>query len=153
MDRIDGSLPFVTAGEINEGISAFVGNDITIYPKNTTTIDMFGSAKYRNYNYGADDHIAVVFTQNLSKHASIFLTTAINKSSNTDKFDYSRNFYPKDADRLIISLPTQNGLPDYEYMDCLVSTIEKIVITDVVAFTDKKIAATKEVIKTKISEL
>lgn len=32
-DRIDGNLPFVTAGETNEGISAFIGNDVDIFIK------------------------------------------------------------------------------------------------------------------------
>lgn len=48
-DRIDGTLPFVTAGEADEGVSAFIGNDVQIFSENTTTIDMFGSAKYRSY--------------------------------------------------------------------------------------------------------
>ena len=46
-DRIPGELPFVTAGEADEGISDFIGNDVAIFSENTTTIDMFGSAKYR----------------------------------------------------------------------------------------------------------
>ena len=58
-DRIMGNLPFVTAGETDEGVSAFIGNNVNIFPENTTTIDMFGSAKYRNYKYGGDDHVAV----------------------------------------------------------------------------------------------
>ena len=62
-DRVSGTLPFVTAGEASEGISAYISNDVEIFEKNTTTIDMFGSAKYRNYKYGADDHIAVVHTE------------------------------------------------------------------------------------------
>lgn len=74
-------MPFVTAGERDEGISAFIGNDVTVFSENTTTIDMFGSAKYRNYKYGADDHIAVVHTENLPKSAAMFVTAAIHKSS------------------------------------------------------------------------
>ena len=62
-DRIPGTLPFVTAGEADEGVSAFIGNAVEVFVKNTTTIDMFGSAKYRNYQYGGDDHVAVVHTE------------------------------------------------------------------------------------------
>nr|CAO90836.1 unnamed protein product [Microcystis aeruginosa PCC 7806] len=72
-DRISGTLPFVTAGEKDEGISAFIGNDVTVFSENTITIDMFGSAKYRNYKYGCDDHIAVVHTQKLPKPVAIFI--------------------------------------------------------------------------------
>ncbi|WP_234886081.1 hypothetical protein [Glaesserella parasuis] len=60
-------MPFVTAGEAETGVSAFIGNQVEIFKANTTTIDMFGSAKYRNYDYGGDDHIAVVHTENLNK--------------------------------------------------------------------------------------
>jgi len=145
-DRISGNLPFVTAGETDEGISAFIGNDVNIFSKNTTTIDMFGSAKYRNYRYGGDDHIAVVHTEKLPKLASIFVTTAIHKSSYNGQFNYGRNFYAKDADELNISLPTQNNQPNYAIMETFISAIQKLVIKEVVLYADRKIAATKTVV-------
>ena len=146
-DRILGNLPFVTAGEYNDGISAFIGNDVHIFSENTTTIDMFGSAKYRNYKYGGDDHVAIVHTENLPKMASIFVTTAIHKSSYTGKFSYSNNFYAKDADELNISLPTTNNQPNYALMETFISAIHKLVIKEVVMYADKKIETTKSVIQ------
>lgn len=137
-DRIDGDLPFVTAGETDEGISAFIGNSVEIFSKNTTTIDMFGSAKYRNYKYGGDDHIAVVHTEKLSQFASIFVTSAIHKSSYTGEFHYGRNFYAKDADNLNIQLPTINNQPNYQLMETLISAIQKLVIKDVVLYISTK---------------
>ena len=145
-DRTPGPLPFVTAGEANEGISAFIGNQVEVFSKNTTTIDMFGSAKYRNYNYGGDDHIAVVHTESLQQDAAIFVTSAIHKSSHNGQFNYGHNFYAKDADELNIMLPTKGSTPDYQSMAILISAIKKIVIKDVVDYTDKKIALTKQVI-------
>ena len=144
-DRTAGDLPFVTAGEASEGISAHIGNKVEVFSKNTTTIDMFGSAKYRNYEYGADDHIAVVHTDKLPMKASIFVTSAIHKASHTGEFDYGHNFYAKDADVLNIMLPTKNGKPDYKYMETLISAIHKLVIKDVVKYSDAKISATKKV--------
>ena len=137
-DRTSGTLPFVTAGETDEGVSAFIGNDVTVFSKNTTTIDMFGSAKYRNYKYGGDDHIAVVHTENLSKQAAIFVTTAIHKSSYNGQFNYGRNFYAKDADMLNISLPIKQQEPDYRIMEIIISAIQKLVIKDVVLYIDKR---------------
>lgn len=142
-DRIQGELPFVTAGEADEGISDFIGNDVTVFSENTTTIDMFGSAKYRNYRYGGDDHVAIVHTEALPKLASIFVTSAIHKSSHNGQFDYSKNFYAKDADMLTIQLPSQNGFPDYERMATFISAIQKEVIKDVVLFVDRKIGMMK----------
>ena len=143
-DRVQGGLPFVTAGESNTGISGFIGNDVDIYQKNTITVDMFGSAKYRNYDYGGDDHIAVIHSEKLPPKSAMFVTSAVHKSSYTGEFHYGRNFYAKDADNLNIKLPLENGRPDYEYMEILISAIQKLVIKEVVLYADRKIAATKE---------
>ena len=145
-DRVPGKLPFVTAGEAEEGISAFIGNDVEVFEKNTTTIDMFGSAKYRNYRYGGDDHVAVVHTEKIPMKAAIFVTSACHKAAHTGKFDYGHNFYAKDADALDIMLPTKDGKPDYPAMELLISAIHKLVIKDVVCYAEKKIKATEEVV-------
>ncbi|MBR1614307.1 MAG: restriction endonuclease subunit S [Treponema sp.] len=148
-DRIEGDLPFVTAGEADTGISAFISNDVEVFSANTTTIDMFGSAKYRNYDYGADDHVAVVHTENLNKYAAIFVTTACHKSAHNGQFNYGHNFYAKDADELNIMLPVHEGMPDYEAMQNFISAVQKLVIKDVVKYADKKIGATKKFLKNK----
>ncbi|CAK2744916.1 Restriction endonuclease subunit S [Vibrio crassostreae] len=124
-DRIKGKLPFVTAGEANMGISAYIGNDVTIFSKNTITIDMFGSAKYRNYSYGADDHVAVVSTSDLPESAVLFITSAIHKSANAGQFDYSRNFYASDADELTIQLPVNDEkMLAIDYMEQFIGTLK-----------------------------
>ena len=146
-DRVSGTLPFVTAGEASEGISAYISNDVEIFEKNTTTIDMFGSAKYRNYKYGADDHIAVVHTETVPMKAAIFLTAAIHKAAHTGKFDYGHNFYAKDADALDIMLPAKDGKPNYTTMETLISAVQKLVIKEVVLYANQKIETTKAVTK------
>ena len=133
-DRILGNLPFVTAGETDQGVSAFIGNDVQVFKKNTVTIDMFGSAKYRNYNYGGDDHIAIVHTEDLPEGAVKFITSAIHKASNTGEFHYGRNFYPKDADSLNIMLPIKGNLPDYDFMNNLMLEIEAYRIAKLEAY-------------------
>lgn len=131
-DRLGGTLPFVTAGEANAGISAFISNEVEVFSKNTSTIDMFGSAKYRDYFYGADDHVAVVHTEQLPKYAAMFITTALHKASHAGQFDYSRNFYAKDADELNISLPCKSSEPDYNFMATYMRAIQKLVLKDVI---------------------
>lgn len=145
-DRIAGTLPFVTAGEADEGVSAFIGNQVDIFEKNTITIDMFGSAKYRNYPYGADDHVAVVHTEAVPMKAAVFVTSAIHKAAHTGKFHYGHNFYPKDADALTITLPEKNGQPDYQAMETLISAVQKLLIRDVVLCADSKIGTAKEAV-------
>lgn len=127
-DRIDGELPFVTAGETDAGISAWIGNDVHVFSKNTVTIDMFGSAKYRGYQYGADDHVAVVHTEELPPLVVLYLAAAINKSSHAGQFDYSRNFYARDADELKIQLPTitKNGASQiaFDFIEKFIATLQ-----------------------------
>lgn len=146
-DRIAGTLPFVTAGKASEGISAYISNEVEVFEKNTTTIDMFGSAKYRNYKYGADDHVAVVHTEAVPMKAAIFVTSACHKAAHTGKFDYGHNFYAKDADALDIQLPTKDGKPDYDTMTALISAVQKLVIKDVVLYADRKIEKAKTITK------
>ena len=138
-DRVPGNLPFVTAGEADEGVSDFIGNKVTVFAKNTATIDMFGSAKYRSYEYGADDHVAVVHTEKLKEDAAIFVTSAIHKSSHNGQFDYGRNFYAKDADALNILLPEKDGRPDYELMKLVISAVKKLIVKAVVDFTNNRL--------------
>ena len=146
-ERVEGELPFVTAGETDTGISAWIGNDVHIYSKNTVTIDMFGSAKYRNYDYGADDHVAVVHTEALPKFAALYLTAAIHKSSHAGQFDYSRNFYASDADELNLSLPLKKDkTPDYQTMSLIISAMQKVVIKNVVNYLDVRIEKTDELV-------
>ena len=149
-DRIAGTLPFVTAGEASEGISAYISNEVEVFEKNTTTIDMFGSAKYRNYKYGADDHVAVVHTEAVPMKAAIFVTSACHKAAHTGKFDYGHNFYAKDADALDIQLPTKDGKPDYDTMTALISAVQKLVIKDVVLYADRKIEGTMQILKSEL---
>ena len=137
-DRIKGDLPFVTAGETDEGVSDFIGNKVHVFEPNTTTIDMFGSAKYRNYKYGGDDHVAIVHTENIEKNASVFVTSAIHKSSHNGQFDYGRNFYANDADELNIMLPVKGGNPDYDTMKTIILAIHKMLIKDVVLYANKE---------------
>lgn len=140
-DRIPGELPFVTAGEAEQGVSAFIGNKVEVFKKNTTTIDMFGSAKYRNCEYGADDHVAVVHTEKLPNHAAMFVTAACHKAAHTGAFDYGRNFYAKDADALNIMLPAlASGLPDYGYMETFMRAVQKLVVKDVADFATKRVS-------------
>lgn len=146
-DRTPGSLVFVTAGEANTGISALVGNNVEVFSRNTTTIDMFGSAKYRNYDYGADDHVAVVHTESLRKNAAIFVASACHKAAHTGKFDYGHNFYAKDADELNIMLPScVDGLPDFNAMEQLIAAIHKIVIANVARYTLRNLEITRQVV-------
>lgn len=82
----------------------------------------------------------------MPKLASIFVTTAIHKSSCNGQFNYGRNFYAKDADELNILLPMKDKQPNYTMTEIFISAIQKLVIKDVILYASRKIAATEIVI-------
>jgi Type I restriction modification DNA specificity domain len=142
-DRIPGTLPFVTAGETNTGISDWIGNHVTIYSPGTITIDMFGSAKYRGYEYGADDHISIVDSSAWPKESVMFITASINKVTyQTGEYSYARNFYPKDADATYILLPIrEDKIIDHEYMRSYTRWIEASYIKKLIVHTQASLQA------------
>jgi putative type II site-specific deoxyribonuclease len=94
-DRIAGTLPFVTAGEASEGISAYISNEVEVFEKNTTTIDMFGSAKYRNYIYGGDDHTPVCLTSNGQDQDDYGAYVELTRVFDVVDFDYLERIFSK----------------------------------------------------------
>lgn len=76
----------------------------------------------------------------------------VTKASHNGQYHYGNNFYAKDADILSIQLPCKNGKPDYGKMEVLISAIHKLVIKDVVLYSDRKIAATKAMVAHKDDE-
>ncbi|NLX81889.1 MAG: hypothetical protein GXZ03_10050 [Proteiniphilum sp.] len=46
-----------------------------------------------------------------------------------------------------VKVPTKNKKPDYSVMESLISAVQKLVIKDVVLYADKKIAATKNIVR------
>ena len=152
LDRIDGELPFITAGTNERGLSSYIGNpDAEIFPPNSLTIDMFGTVFYRSYKYGADDHIAVLYnnSNSYSKEALLYMGMCIEKSI-AGKFSYSRNFYASDAYDVVISLPiTEKGTPDYKYMESYIKAQLAQKITDMISDFNLEINATLHIVKNK----
>ena len=50
---------------------------------------------------------------------------------------------------LYIELPTKDGEIDLAFMELLISAIQKLVIKDVVQYTDEKVEATKMIVEEK----
>lgn len=79
----------------------------------------------------------------------LFFSTSLDKSLK-DKFNYGNKLRASKSYNLIMKLPIKNiknRKPDYDYMEILISAIQKLVIKDVVLYADKKINATKTIVK------
>ncbi|MBS0950235.1 restriction endonuclease subunit S [Weissella minor] len=148
-DRINGKLPFVTAGEGKMGISAYIGNtEAERFSSNSLTIDMFGTTRYRGYIFGADDHVTVLNSSNneFSKQVLQYMQPNIEKAI-AGKFSYSKNFYASDAPHIKISLPIEHNLINLKLMEDYIKVIEKKTVSDLVKELDQRLKAFKEVTK------
>lgn len=146
-DQISGSIPFVMAGTTNTGVANYISNPIASFPKNSITIDIFGNTFYRSYDFGAGDDTGVYWNEEkeYSKEIMLFFTTSMKKSI-AGKFSYGEKLRSSQSLNFKIKLPMQNGQPNYAIMETFISAIQKLVIKDVVLYSDKKIEATKFVV-------
>jgi len=147
--RIAGKLPFVTAGIRNRGISCCVGNaEAEVFPENSLTIDMFGSVFFRDCEYGADDHVTVLYNDVLkyNKHILMFIAPII-ESQIAGKYSYAKNFYSSDAPDITITIPiTKSRNPDYDFMERFVRAQHKLAVAELQRHRKREIKAAQSVI-------
>lgn len=122
-NRFNGDTPLITAGFQNQGVAGYIfSNENKLY-HDKITIDMFGNAFYRSYDFYCDDNILVLDCKfKISKYAKLFLTTILQADSY--RFSYGRQYRQKDCKNHIICLPVQpNGYPDFAYMENYIKSL------------------------------
>lgn len=99
------------------------------------------------HDFGAGDDTGVYWSEksDYSKEIMLFLTCSMGKSIE-NKFSYGKKLRSSQSFKFKMQLPVKNEQPDYELMSTLISAIQKLVIADVVKFSDEKIKATKQVV-------
>ena len=116
-DRVPGNIPLVTAGEYNQGIAEYIGNNWPTY-NNAITVDMFGNCFYHAGLCTGDDN--VYFFINENDHYDEFVKTfiaSIISNSLQEKYSYKKQFRQSDADALTILLPiTPDGAIDFAFI-------------------------------------
>ena len=146
-DQKDGLVPFVMAGVTNTGVINHISNPVVTFPKNSITVDIFGNTFYRNYDFGAGDDTGVYWNESkeYSQSVMLYFAASISKSLR-GRFFYGKKLRSSQSLKFKINLPAVNDRIDYEFMENFIKAIEKLVIKDVVQWTDKKIEATKKVV-------
>ena len=76
----------------------------------------------------------------------LFFAAAM-ESALRGKYSYGKKMRSSQSTHFKMQLPTKDGKPDYDAMDTLISAVQKLVIKDVVAYSNRKIKATKVVVK------
>ncbi len=145
-DQMHGDIPFVMAGTTNNGVTNYISNPVATFPNNSITIDIFGNTFYRNYNFGAGDDTGVYWNseKTYSERTMLFFATAMEKSV-VEKFSYAKKLRSSQSLNFQMKLPLKGDSLDFKTMDTFISAIQKLVIKDVINFSEAKISAAKSV--------
>ena len=117
-DMVTGTIPFIGATEINNGITAYVNT--AIFPKNSISVSYNGSvaeAFYHEYEYwGSDDiHCLTLKNQIIDDYLGIYICSVIKIEKY--RFNYGRKWNMDRMRESIIKLPINTqGNPDWDYM-------------------------------------
>lgn len=144
----------ITSGLENYGILGKTDVNAKIIDSNTITIDMFGNALYRPYEYKMVTHARVFALKpkfKMTNHIGLFLSSILFFLK--DKFSYSHMCsYNKIKDKKI-KLPSKNGEPDWNFMEKYIQEIEKKYIDKVDKYNQENIQKALDVVRITEDEL
>lgn len=119
-DHLAGEIPYVSSSSLNNGVDDFVSNDNGVRRfSNCLSLansGSVGSSFYEPFEFVASDHITHLKNKEFNKYHYLFLATMTSRLS--QKYNFNREINDKRIAREIIFLPiTDNGVPDYTYME------------------------------------
>ncbi len=151
-------LPCLTSSFMNQGLNYYVPKEKATVLKDVISIPS-NSDVYRAYYQSHDftvlsDAYAVRWNWNdkeISAQQYLFMVACINQVTDLPIYSYKNKLGGWNVvQNKYIMLPVRSDMPDYEAMQDFISAVQKLVIQDVVKFTDGKIAATKKVVKKEV---
>ena len=150
-NRIPGNVPLVTAGKENQGVAEYIQENKELFRGPVFTIDMFGNAFARDYDFYADDNIIVFGREDTSINRYLYVVSMLGHLSNV--YGYGNQFRLNSIENTVIKLPVKPGTDssnytqddiDWDYMESYNRVMEKRVIADVVDYKNEVIALTEE---------
>lgn len=139
---------FINSGVENRGIKGRTDRPARIFPANTITVDFWGNAYYRDFEYKMATHNHVFSLAGdviRNRHVGMYIAGILSKLPKL--FSYNNMATWNKLKTIEISLPvTSDGNINFDYMERYIRAIEKLAIADVAKYKDKLIAATKQVV-------
>lgn len=147
-------LPCLTSSFQNQGLNYYAPKSGATVLSNVISIPS-NSDVYRAYYQTRDftvlsDAYAIRWKANeieLSPNQYLFMVMCINKVTDLPIYSYKNKLGGWNVVKnKNIRLPEKDGKIDFALMETFISAIKKLTIKDVVLYSDRKIAATKEVV-------
>ena len=148
-----GNTPYLCASSENNGVSSYITYDKRYLEKGNCIFiggKTFVVSYQENDFFSNDSHNLALYLRNCdkSKLKHFYIATCLFKSL-SHKYSWGNSISKTKIKNDKISLPIKDGKPNYDVMELLISAVQKLVIKDVVKYSDAKISATKQVIQEK----
>ena len=152
-----GETPYLGATSQNNGILSYITYDET-YKDSGECVFIGGKTFVVTYQendfYSNDSHNLVLYYNDIvqkNKLNNLFFCTSIKKSLG-HKYSWGNSISKSkiQSDYMMLPVDEKDDI-DYDFMKNLISAVQKLVIKDVVLYSDEKIKATKHVINNKVN--
>ena len=125
-ERIEGSIPYITSGSVNNGVKYFISNINDTLEENAISVNRNGSVGYAFYHkYKAlysNDCRKLKLKEYNNEYVSIFITQQIMLQK--EKYNYGYKMGTGRLQKQYIMLPIDDkGNPDFEFMEQYVKKI------------------------------
>lgn len=139
---------FINSGMENNGIKGRTDRPARIFPANTITVDFWGNAFYRDFEYKMATHNHVFsLAGDVIRNRLVGMYIVGSLSRLPKLFSYDNMATWNKLKKIEVSLPvTSDGDINFDYMERYIRAIEKLAIADVVRYKDKLIASTRRVV-------
>ena len=150
-------LPCLTSSFMNQGLNYYAPIENATILKNVISIPS-NSDVYRAYFQSNDftvlsDAYAICWKDKsriITENEYLFMTQCINKVTDLPIYSYKNKLggWNKAKEKKIL-LPNKDDNIDFDFMDKFILIAKKLIIKDVVEYTNKKLNATKEIVNNK----
>lgn len=146
----DKGVPYVVQSQFNNMVSRFV-NEKYLYDNNEPVCEgnaivlgvTLAAVSYQDRKFGASQ-VITARAKFLNENIGNYFVALLRKLM--VQFSYQNKPGIKIYKEMMISLPTKNDQPDFDFMETYIHAVEKVVIKNVVTWKDKEIEKTKEVV-------
>lgn len=123
----DGTIRFVGASSLNNGITAHIGNDKCIHPANTISLTYNGSvgeAFYQDKPFWASDDVNILYPKfEFNKYIALFIIPILKAKGK--QYAFIDKWKKCDMEQDFIKLPAQtNNFPNWLFMENYMKQVE-----------------------------
>lgn len=147
-----GNIPYVTASESNNAISTYIDYDVEQIEKGNSI--MIGGKTliitYQEKDYFSNDsHNLALYLKNMdnpTKYIQLFFVSCLYKNLKP-LYSWGNSISKKKITNDTVLLPiNKNNQIDFDYMETYIKAIQKLIIKDLVLYTERELKAYEQVI-------